>query len=198
VSYLGSLTEKINSPDNLSFEDQSALLLDLKQALTEEDNKKDAVTVLMRLRKRRDLFAHIGDQIDELLRSADDAKAEPPPVKHEESGYEPLSERMRQAPQEDLDEPARRSSRPARRRSSTSRSRQDRTARQAEQGDGRYSTVVLILMIVGSIFIPLIGIIGGVYAMMKHERKDQAYVLLVVSGIAFFINLMLWSGGGIY
>ena len=67
ISYLGNLTERLETADVLSYEEQSSMLIDLKRSMYEPSTTEDARTLLGRLRKRRDLYAAIGDEIDELL-----------------------------------------------------------------------------------------------------------------------------------
>ncbi len=69
LSYLGGLTEKVELTSTLSYEQQSALLVDLKSGLRDPETTDDARTLLVRLRKRRDLLATIAYEIDELLTS---------------------------------------------------------------------------------------------------------------------------------
>ncbi|MCG6873940.1 MAG: toll/interleukin-1 receptor domain-containing protein [Betaproteobacteria bacterium] len=67
LSYLGGLREKIDATCNLNFADQSALLLELKRSLRDPDTAKDGRALLKGLQARRDLFAAIGEEINELL-----------------------------------------------------------------------------------------------------------------------------------
>ncbi len=67
ISYLGSLTEQIDSKSSLSFEKQSALLMELKTSFRNPESTDDARELLQKLRKRRDLFATIAEEIDETL-----------------------------------------------------------------------------------------------------------------------------------
>jgi TIR domain len=69
LSYLGTLTEQIDQAVSLTYEAQSALVVDLRANLRDRETKADALTLLRRLRKRRELFASIADEIDELLRA---------------------------------------------------------------------------------------------------------------------------------
>jgi len=69
ISYLGHLTERIDSTGSLAFDEQSALLVDLRRAVLDPGTRSDARTLLSRLRRRRDLFAAVADQIDEILAS---------------------------------------------------------------------------------------------------------------------------------
>jgi len=67
ISYLGNLTVRVETASTLSYEEQSALVVDLKRSLRDPETVDDAHTLLVRLRKRRDLLAAIADEIDELL-----------------------------------------------------------------------------------------------------------------------------------
>ncbi|UCE99909.1 MAG: SUMF1/EgtB/PvdO family nonheme iron enzyme, partial [Planctomycetota bacterium] len=69
ISYLGNLTKQIETTSDLSYEKQSALVVDLKRSLRNPEAADDARTLLKKLRKRRDLFAAIAEEIDELLAS---------------------------------------------------------------------------------------------------------------------------------
>jgi hypothetical protein len=75
ISYLGQLTEKIESLSTLAYDEQSALLLDLRRSLQDPDTRDDSRTLLERFRKRRDLFAAIAEEIDLVVRSAPRAPA---------------------------------------------------------------------------------------------------------------------------
>jgi hypothetical protein len=75
LSYLGTLTEQIDQAAVLSYEAQSALIVDLRANARDPETRADAITLLRRLRKRRDLFASIGDEIDDIVK----ADAGPPP-----------------------------------------------------------------------------------------------------------------------
>jgi len=67
LSYLGRVTEQIDSGKSLDLKDQSALVSDLRRGLRDPETADDSRALLERLRKRDDLFARIGDEIDELL-----------------------------------------------------------------------------------------------------------------------------------
>jgi len=67
ISYLGSLGKQIESTSKLSYEEQSALLVDLKRGLHDSETKIDSRTLLKKLRKRQYLFENIANEIDELL-----------------------------------------------------------------------------------------------------------------------------------
>ena len=71
ISYLGSLAEAVETSAALSFEEQSALVVDLKTCKQTPDTSDDARMLLTRLRRRRDLYAPIADEIDSLLHTKD-------------------------------------------------------------------------------------------------------------------------------
>jgi hypothetical protein len=80
LSYLGRITEQIDSVATLDHKEQSAVVSELRRGLRDAETSADARKLLERLRKRDDLFARTGDEIDELLEEAarEAAKAEPP------------------------------------------------------------------------------------------------------------------------
>jgi len=78
VSYLGGLTEQVETASTLSYQQQSALVVDLKRSLHDPETTDDTRTILARLRKRHDLFAAIAEEIDELLGSARQLPSAPP------------------------------------------------------------------------------------------------------------------------
>lgn len=79
LSYLGRITEQIDSTATLDHKEQSAVVSELRRGLRDAETSADARKLLERLRKRDDLLARTGDEIDELLEEAarEPAKAEP-------------------------------------------------------------------------------------------------------------------------
>lgn len=67
ISYLSELRDQIETTSTLSSEEQSLLLHDLQKHLRESGESKDSTQLLERLRKRKDLYAHVSDTIDVLL-----------------------------------------------------------------------------------------------------------------------------------
>ena len=51
----------------ISYEEQGAMLLDLRKNMRASDTRNDARLILQKLRCRRDLFATVAEEIDELL-----------------------------------------------------------------------------------------------------------------------------------
>ncbi len=89
ISYLGGLTEQIETTYNLSYEEQSTLVVNLRQGIRDPETSADTLTLLKRFRCRKDLFATIAEEIDEVLEStikstvttSQSSEAERPPQK---------------------------------------------------------------------------------------------------------------------
>lgn len=86
LSYLGSITERIEA-ENLSYEEQSTILLDLKRGLRTPETADDSRVLLEKLRKRRDILYSIAEEVDALMTTVEQEAAphgedhlEPPPV----------------------------------------------------------------------------------------------------------------------
>ena len=67
VSYLSELGQKVDTSEALTHDDQSSLIIQLRQSVRDPETANDGRVLLARLRKRRDLFAGIADEIDGLL-----------------------------------------------------------------------------------------------------------------------------------
>ena len=67
LSYLHDLHTKIDSAPPLGFEEQAALVLELKGKLGESASREDVFELLRRMRRRDDLLARIAGEIDVLL-----------------------------------------------------------------------------------------------------------------------------------
>jgi hypothetical protein len=67
MSYLGHLSERIETASSVGYDEQTALLVDLRRSMLNPETKVDARKLLARLRKRRDLFAAVADEIDAML-----------------------------------------------------------------------------------------------------------------------------------
>lgn len=72
LSYLGSLSEEVQSAAKLSFEQQTALVLRLKQGIKAGGDGRNERMLLQRFRARDDLYARVADEIDELLKTPDE------------------------------------------------------------------------------------------------------------------------------
>lgn len=78
LSYLGRITEQIDSAASLDHKEQSALVSELRRGARDPETAADACKLLERMRKRDDLLARIGDEIDELLEEARETEVKRP------------------------------------------------------------------------------------------------------------------------
>lgn len=69
ISYLGALREQINAPSGMTFQEQTALAMKLKQGLKSAKEHDSTLDLLRNFRMRDDLFARVADDIDELLKA---------------------------------------------------------------------------------------------------------------------------------
>lgn len=68
LSYLGELGQRIERADALTFNEQAALLVRLKEGLQQVGQQEEAHQLLVRLRKRPDTYARIDNEIEALLK----------------------------------------------------------------------------------------------------------------------------------
>jgi len=76
ISYLGDLKEQIETKATLSFQDQTALLIKLKERLNYNNEVDDVLNLLRQLGQRDDLFAKVAKEIDRLTASSSAQKTE--------------------------------------------------------------------------------------------------------------------------
>ena len=94
ISYLGGLAEQVRTTSTtLGFEEQSALVVKLKRSLSEPESTADAL--LESLRKRRDLFADMRDEIDEPLSGTKRTASPSPSVPDSEAPTRHKSQRQK-------------------------------------------------------------------------------------------------------
>ena len=67
LSYLATLSQQVETPAALSFDEQSRLVVELKRGLRDPATFQDSRDLLGRLRARRDLLATIAEEIDEVV-----------------------------------------------------------------------------------------------------------------------------------
>jgi hypothetical protein len=96
LSYLGGLTRKIDSDAPLTYEEQSALVVDLRTSLRDLGSAEDTRILLERLRSRRDLFAAIAAEVDDILDTSRQESLRPAAdtPEHRRSRVVTLSERL--------------------------------------------------------------------------------------------------------
>lgn len=167
ISYIGNLKDQIDAPGAMTFEEQASLVFKLKEHLQNEDHAADAVALFRRLRKRGDLYARIAEEIDALLAQAE-APAAPP-----RAAPSPAPEVLAAvaAP------------------SSPQHPSQQRTVRiqpavtAAASADENWNAVVMVALVIGTFFIPFIGLVAGVIGLRSPAKRGQAIGLLVFGGI---------------
>jgi hypothetical protein len=96
TSYLGKLTGLVDQDSDLSFEQQTTLVFQLKQGLNDPGMALDTCTLLERLKRRRDLLATVAAEIDDLLRSATSSTTDPEAMKT--AGLDSQESRKRDSP----------------------------------------------------------------------------------------------------
>ena len=104
LSYLGGLAQQIETSSNLSYEEQSGLLVDLKRGLRDPETAADARRLLVKLRSRRDLLASIAFEIDDAIKVAEEQPAEEQPA--EEQPAEEQSAEEQSAEEQPAEEPS--------------------------------------------------------------------------------------------
>ena len=81
ISYLGKLTRLMDSDSDLSFEQQTNLVFQLKQGLNDPGMVQDTCTLLEQLKRRPELLATVAAEIDDLLRRAASSTTDPDPMR---------------------------------------------------------------------------------------------------------------------
>jgi hypothetical protein len=89
ISYIGNLKDQIEVPGGLTFDEQASLILQLKTLLQETDEPQDAIELLHRFKRRKDLLALIDKEIDALLAVAQGAPVPQPPAQSRPAVPEP-------------------------------------------------------------------------------------------------------------
>ena len=79
LSYLGDLKNQIEAATPLTFEQQTALVLKLKERARQRESRDDARALLEALRRRDDLYAKVATEIDSVLGEARGAPSAEPP-----------------------------------------------------------------------------------------------------------------------
>ena len=92
LSYLGRITEQIDGAASLDPKEQASLVSELRRGLRDAETSADARKLLERLRKRDDLLARTGDEIDELLEEAAPQAPRAEPTRPEPPRPEPRTE----------------------------------------------------------------------------------------------------------
>jgi hypothetical protein len=176
LSYLGRITEQIESAATLDHKEQSALVSELRRGLRDAETSADARKLLERLRKRDDLFARTGDEIDELLEEAAPQAPRAEPSRPEPKA-EPRTEPPRAEPRARKPDyaPALHASDDAPAAARTAGAVSDKAGGQVSEGS----------RMMGALYGGGIGFgIGVVAAMMEGEEYGLALVPAIAGAIA--------------
>jgi hypothetical protein len=194
ISYLSNLREQIDSTEALTFQEQSALFLRLKQGIQEGDSVDDVRSLLTKLRKRDDLFAKVAGEIDELLAAAPRQPAmaaaapnpAPPQVRTATVDPAPLT------PPPAVEQPMRVVPAPdAAAGSLRDRINTYQAAPTPRPGDKPWSTGWMIGLVIGTFIFPILGIVAGIVGMQSPARKSQGQGLLILGIIMIVVNYFL-------
>jgi hypothetical protein len=181
ISYIGNLKDEIDSDKALSFEEQASLLLRLKEHLHKEDEAEDIVQLFDQMRRRTDLYARVGEEIDEVL------------AKHRHSSTQPAV-RIARAPAESasVEMPAAYSApNPAQTMPAAQRVNVYKPAAPAQTGEDQpWGTGIMLLLGIGTFIIPLVGIVAGIFGMRSPSKRNQGIGLLAFGIIMGFLWLM--------
>ena len=172
ISYIGNLKDQIDAPVTLSFDEQASLVFKIKEHLQEPDNRDDAIALLSQLRRRDDLYAKIGEEIDSLLKNA---TAAPQPARA------PISNPA-QAPAPETFQVSKTVTTPARQRVVVT---PPKSAAATE--DKPWDTWLVILIAIGTFFFFPIGLVAGIAGLRSPAKRNQGIGLLVFTGILFLI-----------
>lgn len=182
ISYLDTLKEKVDAP-KLSRNEQISLVKTLESKLNDPQiDDADVVLLLKRLRKHDDLLLATAEDIDHLLKRAQTQeptrteKEKPRNETQKNTNTNSISSGSSSAQHEPV--------------SQRTAVRRDNTQKQP------WNTGLLILLGVGTLCIPLIGIIAGIMALNTKENKTAGYILLglgILMGILFFLAMI--AGG---
>ena len=176
ISYLDTVKEKIEAP-SLDKRDQTELLGDLKQRLNDPDTKReDVIHLLKKLRRHDDLLASIGTEIDVILREAQtNAPSQPQPQSQQrysderKSTAQPYTSPLEQ---------------------NFSQPNSTQTINTVAKKDDSWSGGTMTALVIGSLVIPLLGIIFGIIGLVNGGgKKSQGVILLIVSAV----GLLIWS-----
>ena len=179
ISYLDTVKEKIEAP-SLDKRDQIELLGDLKQRLHDPDTKsEDVITLLKKLRRHDDLLASVGNEIDVVLREVQGstANSQPRQQPHSEPRYSDERKNTIQPQQE-----------PA--MQNFSQPNFAYTNNTIIKKDDGWNGGSMTALVIGSLIIPLLGIIFGIIGLVNGgAKKSQGVILLIVS----LVGILIWS-----
>ncbi len=182
ISYLGNIKKEIETSKVLSFEDQSAILLKLKERLKNKDEAKDVYELLGRFKRRDELYHRIAEQIEEILQAG--------------PAYSQIS-----SPIEKKEPRIQSSANPRTRPQARPQTPQAQTAFQApprpQQASSSQTDWMGIVGLILGFFIPVLGIGLGIWGLIRINQSNGklkgsgwAWAALAVGVFMTFIYLI--------
>jgi hypothetical protein len=174
ISYLGNLKAEIETSQTLSFEDQSAILLKLKERLKNEAEEKDVYQLLRKFKQRDELYHRIAEQIDELLAGKSPERVSQPVQPGGNPQAQPSPPQPKQAQTAFQAPPSRSNPGPAQKEKSTD--------------------WVGVVGLIGAIFIPILGVGFGIWSLVRinnasNHLKGSVWGWLAI-GLGLFMMLV--------
>jgi len=154
ISYLGNLKAEIEANQVLSFEDQSAILLKLKERLKNKAEEKDVYQLLRKFKQRDELYHRIAEQIDELLAGKNPALVSQPA-------------RSGGIPQSAYTNPRTQQAQTAFQAAPTRRANPGTSATEKK------TDWVGVVGLIGAIFIPILGVGFGIWSLVRIRKASN-------------------------
>jgi hypothetical protein len=208
MSYMNTYRERIEA-DSLTYRDQSALFVELRDHVRDDDGRETALQLLQQLRRRPDIVESVAQQIDALLANpppVDDPLAAaastgngqgatttpagwfPDPTGRFEQRYwdgAAWTDHVARAGQQLRDAPGG----PA---GATTTARVPGTTTVAPVGvDTPWDTTTFVLLLLATVFCAgLVGVIVGAINLKKPARHSQAQILLIVGIVMIVLGIL--------
>ncbi len=174
ISYLDTLKEKVDA-QNLDKKDQIALVSELKNKLNDPNIKKaDIIALFQRLRKHDDLFASVANEIDEII-----AQTPTKDIARDVSHVKSPSEFKEEV-------------RPEKNTGSKDYTKDffvKQPGRDRDKGEKSWNPATMIILVLGTLFLPIIGFIVGLIGIFGGRNRSQSITLF---GLAIIMALMYY------
>ena len=184
ISYIGNLKDQVETTGVLSFEEQASLVFKLKEHLDNPDEVADIVTLFKHLRRRDDLFARIGEEIDAVLEGLEKPVPQPVLLAAPEPVQVALSQPLAQTQTRPAPAPPQRVT----------------VARPNSQSsvDGTWSAVVMLILAGATFFVFPVGIVAGIIGLRSEATRNQGIALLVFGAVLFFFYVAAFMNSFYY
>ena len=173
-SYLTNLAKDVDSDESMDLDEQSALIIKIKSGLNDPKTRNDSMKLLQKLRKRRDLYSIISDEIDQLFEDRNTNISEDYDRRPEYRKTEPQQPEYRQAEYKDT-------------------MTQHSIIHNSETYE-KWPKTIYTIVIISSLVLPIIGLLTGIYGLFAKKNKKQSYTLIIFSIIWAGILNIIWEG----